>query len=85
MTDFRVAALLESQKCLTTVSRMVEKKGWDAEPAFWANLLGAVANATIASVPNSVAAGLVAFKERESERSRAAREHVERALQKAKG
>ena len=33
--------------------------GWDSHSEVWANLLGAIANAVIASVPDSVASVLV--------------------------
>lgn len=51
--DFRVAYLQEAKRCLRYNA---EQKVTQLE--FWANLLGAVANAAVASVPDSVAHAL---------------------------
>lgn len=71
MGDFRVDYLYEAQKCL----RHVVKQD-PSQPQFWANLLGAIANATVASVPESVMAGVL---EREK-RHQAASEHIKERL-----
>lgn len=48
--EFRTAALLEARKCL----KYMDKQSVE-QPEYWANLLGAIANASIAAVPDSVA------------------------------
>lgn len=49
MTDFRHAYYLEARECLQRCSKQ------DLEqPETWANLLGAIANAVMASVPGEV-------------------------------
>lgn len=47
--DFRVDCLFEAQRCL----KLVGKQNL-SQQEFWANLLGGVANAAIASIPDSV-------------------------------
>lgn len=49
--EFRTAAFLEARRCL----KYMDKQSVE-QPEYWANLLGAIANATIAAVPDSVAA-----------------------------
>jgi hypothetical protein len=54
VTDFRVGYCLQARECLFRV----KEQNID-QPEFWANLLGAISNACMASVPDSVVAGVV--------------------------
>lgn len=49
--EFRAAAFLEARECLKVMGTQEVE-----QPEFWANLLGAIANASIAAVPDTVAA-----------------------------
>lgn len=69
--DFRVTYLQEARKCLRYYA---EHKIYSLE--FWANLLGAIANAAIASVPDSVAEALAT----EERRQRAVHAHIREQL-----
>lgn len=69
--NFRIAAFQEARTCFRLVKEM------DIEqPEFWANLLGAIANGVMASVPDSVVAGALA----QEAKQRAARKHLKAAL-----
>jgi hypothetical protein len=73
--DFRVAAYREAQKCLRYVSKQNPE-----QPSFWANLLGAIANATLATVPDSVMGAVMADDwDRERQHQRV-REHINKKL-----
>lgn len=65
MSDFRVKSFREAQKCL----RFVSKQSIE-QPEFWANLIGAAANAAVASVSDSV------YREIVAEDQHLAREHT---------
>jgi hypothetical protein len=52
--DFRVASYMEAKECL----QLVREQKPD-QPEFWANLLGAIANATIATMPDDVFEGVM--------------------------
>ncbi|BCP41484.1 hypothetical protein MINTMi27_15770 [Mycobacterium intracellulare] len=71
MSDFRVDYLQEAKKCLRF------REGQDVtQLQFWANLLGAIANATIAAVPDSVAQAL----EDQQDRQQAVYDHIREKL-----
>ena len=76
--EVRAAALEEARKCLRFASdQKVE------DPELWANLLGAVANLVLASVPDPVfvaADELAARRRFEDMRSRLVREHIKEQL-----
>lgn len=59
--DFRVAYLQEAMKCL----RFSEGGQNIFDMRSWFNLMGAIANAVVASVPDSVAEGLQVQRERQ--------------------
>lgn len=67
--DMRVDYLEEARDCLRASNSILKRypKSWQDIPAFWANLLGAIANSNIAAVNNDVAMG---FHSREEERRR---------------
>lgn len=73
MTDFRVTSYREAAECL----RLVREQKPD-QPEFWANLLGAIANATMAALPDSVANEVVVTTLAE----RAKRQKLQNAIQK---
>lgn len=73
--NFRIAAFQEARECFRLVKEM------DIEqPEFWANLLGAIANGVMASVPDSVVAGALAQEAQRVEKQKAARKHLKAAL-----
>lgn len=75
--DFRVAAYLEAGECLKLV------KGQDiSQPEFWANLLGAIANAAIASVPDSVATQAEPELGRREQKQRELQKRVQKDIKK---
>lgn len=55
MTDLRVLSALEARECLFRVREQTVD-----QPEFWANLLGAIANACMAAMPEAVLDGVVA-------------------------
>lgn len=59
--DFRVDYLEEARNCLRASNKITTKcpKDWHEQPEFWANLLGAIANANVAAVSDNVAYGLI--------------------------
>jgi hypothetical protein len=71
--DFRVTCFFEAEECL----KLVEAQQVD-QPQFWGNLLGAIANATIASLPDSVYEQAAA----ELARRQTANDRLQRAVQK---
>lgn len=73
--DFRVTAYLEAGECL----RQAESQSFE-QPEFWANLLGAVANAAVASVPDSVAAEASPELGRRAQRKRALQQHIQKGI-----
>jgi hypothetical protein len=54
MTDFRVGYCLQARECLFRVKDQTVE-----DPEFWANLLGAIANASMACVPAPVVEGVI--------------------------
>lgn len=73
--NFRVHAFQEARKCL----RLLEKLDVE-QPEFWANLLGAVANAALASVPGEVVSAAISMDVADERHREAVRRHVKDAL-----
>ena len=73
--NFRVHAFQEARACL----RLVEKLEVD-QPEFWANLLGAVANGVLASIPGEVISAAMSMDAATEKQRAAVRKHVKEAL-----
>jgi hypothetical protein len=75
LADFRVQYFREAQTCL----ELVEKQKVD-QPEFWANLLGAIANASLAAVSDVVVRGVLADCERDRKLRQEVYDHIQERL-----
>ena len=67
--DFRIGYLEEARECQRASNSILKKypEDWHSIPEFWANLLGVIANASIAAVSDNVALGLYVKDEKRRE------------------
>lgn len=67
--DFRVDYLEEARDCLRASNRLLKRypETWHEIPAFWANLLGAIANSNVAAASENVGLGLVVKDQKRKE------------------
>lgn len=75
--DFRLDYLRESRLCMREALKIQGKdKKWPERPEYWANLIGGLFNATVASVSDSVAFGLESEQDHEREKQRVLHKHI---------
>lgn len=80
--DFRIGYLEEARECQRASNSILKKypDDWHSIPEFWANLLGVVANATIAAVSDNVALGLHLKDEKRREENQRIRNLLDEKL-----
>jgi hypothetical protein len=66
---------LEARKCL----RLIDSLTTD-QPEFWANLLGAIANLSLASVPDNVLRATEVYESERREENARIRKHLDERL-----